>query len=499
MNVTTRGLNNFYEAYLRSEQETPKDVVLVKYMVCGEVVEVTAEQFYNDLRKVSSVMMKLGMAGKHVALIGKNTYDLFLNSCAVMNVGGVAVLLSRDYDSAEIKDCVTRTHTSFLLFDHDLEERVLAADFDENVVLVDMQKSEQPNVHSMHVEREGDLVPVVNNSGLDDLCMILFTSGTTGRSKAVMLDVRAMLINSYEDFIRNEYTSMLIVLPFHHVAGCMLAFQSLRRGVTVCIGEEPKYLFQCLQAMNPEGAFTVPSLCSVMEQRLRKAKPGMSPVGNALKMVMCGGAKFQPGLLKTFEEHGIHLWQTYGATESAGRGTYCLMNEKNLGVLGKNEPIVQVKIEKGELMMSGPTFMRGYYDDPEITAETLTDGWYHTGDACMLGEDGYLYLTGRIKNLIILSNGENVSPEEIEAKLSVCLNICEVVVCEEKDRIAAHIFPQYDENADEAARAEIQDSIRSYIKQYNKEVPTFKQIAFTHFTSEPFEKTSSGKIVRTMK
>ena len=164
--------------------------------------------------------------------------------------------------------------------------------------------------------------------------------------------------------------------------------------------------------------------------------------------------------------------------------------------IGKPPAQMQVKIVDGELFLRSESVMMGYYGDEEGTAQVLHDGWYATGDLCREDEDGYLYLTGRKKNLIILSNGENVSPEEIETKLYHCKEICEVMVGVEQDILMAAIYPEYPAQSDEDSRENIRKKIAQAVGQYNFHSPMYKQIQRIRFMEEPFAKTAVGKLIR---
>ena len=166
------------------------------------------------------------------------------------------------------------------------------------------------------------------------------------------------------------------------------------------------------------------------------------------------------------------------------------------GTIGKPPAQMQVKIVDGELYLRSESLMMGYYGDEEGTAQVIHDGWYATGDLCREDEEGYLYLTGRKKNLIILSNGENVSPEEIERKLYCCKEICEVMVGVENDMLMAAVYPEYPIQSGENNKGTVRKEIERAIEQYNDKAPMYKQIRQIRFMEEPFAKTAVGKLIR---
>lgn len=464
------------------------DRVMIKYMVKTEVVEVRAPQFFKDIRRRSSALGRLGLAGKHVGIIGKNSYDWIVSFCAVLHIGASAVLLSKDYSSEELGEAAEYADVNAVLYDREVEEIVQQA----------MLPAGSPRL-SMGLEHDIAWTEEEWNgyrACLDDLGCILFTSGTAAKSKAVMLSHRALIAGFCNDIIGHVFESHLAVLPFHHLAGFSPAINTLCLGRTLCIGEAFKHVYRYLEGMKADYMLVVPALLSVIVRRLKKSDAYGASLGWNLRLISCGGAKFEPENVQILVEHGITILQSYGASETGGVGFSWEMVPERPDTIGKPCLGLEAKIVDGELLMRSDSLMTGYYKDEAATKEVLRDGWYYTGDLCWQDAEGYLYLVGRKKSLIILSNGENVSPEEIECKLQTCEDICEVMVGEEKDFLSATFFPEYPPNCTDLEKHAIRERIRGAVQQYNSTAPTYKQVQFLHFREEPFDKTTSGKLIR---
>lgn len=293
-----------------------------------------------------------------------------------------------------------------------------------------------------------------------------------------------------------KYQALLAVLPFHHLAGFATVLNTLYLGAEVCLAGDMKYFYRYLKVMKPDYVSVVPSMLQVLARRVKNGGDNGKLLGWDLHYVNCGGAAFYPELLQIFLDRNIEVFQGYGASEAGGIGFLCKMDPAKPDTIGKPPRGLAVKIADHELLLKSESLMMGYYDDKESTEEVLSDGWYRTGDLCYCDEEGYIYLTGRKKNLIILSNGENVSPEEIETKLHACKEICEIVVEERQDQIAAVIFPDFPAQSNDKEKEEIRMRIRKAVEEYNQKAPLYKQVHKVLFRREPFGKTAGGKIIR---
>lgn len=468
------------------------DKVVVKYLKEGKVVEVLGQQFYQDVHKCASAICRLGLQGKHIGIMGNTSYDMCVNMCAVLYTGSVAVVFSKDYTFQELNEYGKIAEIDALIFEHSLEQVCLGAGLD--IRLIDNEESDKPGIVSLKKECEQDILDIVNDTHKGDMINILFTSGTTGKSKAVMHTNGSLIAGFFPSLFYDEFSSILVVFPFHHITGYGMCLTGLVQEKTVCIGDGPQKIYKYLQMLKPDCVFVVPALLQVICQKLSNST--QEELGWNLRLLICGGAAVSESLLEITLRTGITIRQMYGASENVGRGISCKVTSENLKALGEADPLMEVKLVDGELAIKGPAVCLGYYNNPEETADTFIDGWYYTGDMARVDENGLYYLTGRKKNLIILSNGENVSPEEIEQKLLNYEEIEEILVQEEKDSIGAVVYPKYPEFANHEQKLTCTNRIDKIIENYNSSVPTYKQIVFVTYTDEPLPKTASGKIIR---
>ena len=484
--VDGKKVRNMYEVLKELEKQSGHEVI-IKYMVGTEVVEITGTHFFADIRAHSRALLKRGLLGKHVGLIGGNHYEWMVSFCAIFQAGAVAVPLNRELSPEEIADSAEQVDLDAILYDREAEQAVWDAELPETLQRIPMTETAD--------EWEPGIEESVE-SGPEELCCIFFTSGTTARQKAVMLSQRAMITGVCCQMIVEGVQALLAVLPFHHLAGFNPALNALCLGKILCFADDLKYLYRYLEGMKPDYVLTVPSMLQSIARKLKKAGPNGCTLGWNLRVLACGGAKFQPEIGRILMEKNVKVLQSYGASEAGGLGFSWEMTPERPNTIGKPWGGLEAKIVDGELFLRSDSVMMGYYKDEEATREVLVDGWYATGDLCYQDRDGYFYLTGRKKLLIILSNGENVSPEEIETRLRACPDVREVLVGVEQNLIAATVFPNCPAGCTERERREIKRRIEQAVQQYNDRVPVYKQVQTLHFTEQPFAKTAMGKMIR---
>lgn len=352
-------------------------------------------------------------------------------------------------------------------------------------------------------------VPAWNAVTPDQLAAILYTSGTTGKSKGVMLSHGNLIDNTMcQEDESNPDEVLLTVLPIHHVY-CFTCdiLLSLRYGGTVCVNDSMLHIAQNLKLFEPTTILLVPMIAETIYKKIQAAAAATPDVpiamiaravyGKRIRGIYSGGAYLNPELAKAYIELGIPIAQGYGMTECSPRITTGLWEQECRGDVG---PIVNgctVKIVDGEIWAKSPSVMMGYYKNPEATAETLAeDGWLMTGDLGYVDERNRVFITGRKKNLIILSNGENVSPEELENKFAGLDWLGEVLVYAEEGMITAEIFP-HPEVCKDMDTEQIQALCREQIQKINKTVSGAKAIRRLRIRNVEFDKTTSKKIKRT--
>lgn len=449
------------------------DQPILRYLKNDTPTEMTALQFYGAVHRHAAVLRPF--RGKHIGIIGPNTPQWLMWFTGIFQAGAVAVLLSPDLDPEQLSQRSDQADLSCLVYHESLAQTVSQADLPFRTIPMDTQSTGSP-------APDFDPDP-------ESLACILFTSGTTAIPKAVMLSQKAMVAGVCHNVVGLPFQAQLTVLPLHHVAGFATVLNTWYLDRLVCLGQDMRYLFRYLQRLQPDYTLLVPSLLQTLVRKLRNGGPNGRDLGWDLHLIGCGGAKFQPEVIQILNDHGIRVLQSYGATELGGLGFDTEMTPNCAETIGKAPPQIQVKISDGELLLRCDSMMMGYYADPDATREVLIDGWYATGDLCRQDEAGYLYLQGRKRDLIILSGGENVSPEWIESRLLTCPYIQEVMVTGEDDLLTATIRPTDDTSS---TRQKIEEAL----DRYDRSVPTYHQIHRIHFTQTPFPRTPNGKLIR---
>lgn len=476
----------------------------------NEIVSRTYTQLKEDSEAFSRTLESLGQKGNHVAVIGKTSYEWLTAYFGTVNSGSVAVPLDVSLPADEVCELINRADVTVLVADdcrrdvQEMAEKVCPKLKD----IISMQKEQGGR-------RESD--KVLSFSGLleenrgsfqempdpDQLCTIMFTSGTTGKSKGVMLTHRNMAENATcLDMKIPEKTVLLSVLPIHH-AYClsMDILKGMSLGAVVCINDSLMRVAKNIKLFQPEMILMVPLMIETLARKLEDASlipPAIVKAkvfGKQLHTICSGGAYLNPDYIDLFKRYGITILQGYGMTECAPVISNNVSWNMKKESVGRLLPNCRAKTVDGELWVKGSSVMQGYYKMPDETKETLSDGWLKTGDLGYVDEDGFVFLTGRKKNLIITKNGENVSPEELENKLSESRLVQEVLVRERDGVIEAEIFPS-EEYVKKKHIKDIKSALQKLIDDYNQSAPLHKRIYRLKVREQEFEKTTSRKIKR---
>lgn len=455
--------------------------VLFSYMRRNAIEEVTFDTFYRDVCKTAACFEKRDVAGKYIVIDGKNEYEAIVAMCGAAFAGAIAAVLNFDLPEEEIEYALERMNPAMIVCDEDYFD-VVEGDVEKNGTdCVFLTESEDRESIRRWIAGEGGQYEAAKEQCPEDGALVLMTSGSTSRSKLVLLSHYG-----YMPTLEMYSQKSMLLFPLYHVAGTMMVVNAIAKGVNLCLSSLKNGLRDA-EWFRPEEVVAVPAFISLLVNRNRQ---GLFDMGG-LKYVTSAGAPQNPELTQYLNEQGIFSPSAYGATETSGPVSYSTESEYRFGSIGKAGPWNEVKFsEEGEILVKGKNVMLEYIGAPEETKEALEDGWYHTGDVGYMDEDGFIYITGRIKNIIILSNGENVSPEAIEASLSLCPDIKEVVVYGEDDVLESHIW------CGEEASEETKKQVERYIAKYNRSVPSYRTIRKVVFRERPFTKTATGKIKR---
>lgn len=548
---------------IRSSAElfSEEPAFLVKEVPAGEYVPITYRTLRSDIDCLGTYFAKAGLKGKKIAIIGENSYQWVVAYLAAVNGMSIAVPLDKELPSHEIHNLMVRAEVDAILFSAKAEDKTL--DALEGIDGVDLRirmngVSIDPDVKNWETVMEEGRNALLDGCRQyldveidpDAMCALLFTSGTTGNSKGVMLSHRNISANVYN---MSKYVKIrrpgvgLSVLPMHHTYELTChVFTGLYQGMAIAICQGLRYVQQNLKESKATVMVGVPAVFEMMHKkvwkqaestgsagkmtfmmnlarktrmfnnikRMRKVfEPIHSAIGNHMELFIAGGAAINPQVIRDYEALGIPMIQGYGMTENApiiavNRDYYSKAESVGPPMPGTEVRIFQPDEEGvGEIICKGPSVMLGYYKDPEATVEVLKDGWLYTGDFGRFDEEGFLYICGRKKNVIVTKNGKNIFPEEIEYLLLEQPYIEEVIVygvLEKKSGdtvVTAEVYPNFDaiheKFGKELSQEKIHDIIKENVEAVNDKMTNYKRVKRIKLREIEFEKTTTRKIKRT--
>ena len=453
----------------------------------GGVVEVPFRQYAADLRRFVAFLRSRtpNPLGQRVAILARNSYHYVMCMYGAVLAGAVAVPLNTGKNWDEIRYELDLVEPVCVLHDGEYMSRepALGQAYGDRLVPMDAFTAFEP---AMDITEVPDL---------SALAFIMFTSGTTGRSKGVMLCERNFFavmphhVRVGQRFcqLKNDpdlLVSHMTLLPMFHLGafGCLFTWAWM--GWAQNLGSLRSF-YKDLKRMPSQAMAAVPVLVQSIHHDLMTGK--QDKLGD-LWALNCMSAMFDPQTLMDLHDHGMVISQLYGSTETTGGGLINFAEDaKHIGSIGKDDGHCEIKLDNGELCMRGGDVMLGYYKDPEGTAEVVdAEGWFHTGDLARVDEDGYYFLTGRKKNVIILDSGENVSPEELEGLLEKCPAVKECLVKEKGKKICAVV----------CCKEADQQTVRDFITETNRTLPLYKRMSAVEFSAQPLPRNAMGKLMR---
>ena len=525
----------------------------------GKFRTITHKEFRENINALGTTLIQMGLKDKRIALISENRYEWELSYLAVASGVGVIVPLDKALPDNELESLILRSQVEAIIYSskYDVIMNTLREKKNTNLkyfISMDLEENTQGiYAEKALVEKGKKLLADGNKTYIDakidseKMGIMLFTSGTTAMSKAVMLSHKNLVTNVMDIIQRFDLTDedrFLSFLPLHHVFECTVGFlYPISIGGSIAFCEGVKHMAENIKEFEITAMISVPAVFDIIYRKVMKTiekkgklanlekgkkvsqfllkmkidlrkqlfKEVHESLGPKLKLVVTGGAALDPETEKGFNDLGFDVEQGYGLTETAPVIAAETPKCRRLGSIGKKFPSVEVKIDDpdeegiGELMAKGPSIMLGYYENEEATKSALeSDGWFHTGDLARIDKDGFIYISGRKKSVIVLNNGKNVFPEEIETLLNKVEGIKETFVFEKKEddgdvKVCVEIV--YDkELIKELYNIEGEENIKEFlwdkVKEVNKLMPKYKYVREMVITEEPLIKTTTLKIKR---
>ena len=520
----------------------------------GKYREITYKEYKSDVDALGTALISLGLKGKNIAVIGENRYEWAVSYLAVLNGTGKIVPLDKELPEAEIESLITRAEVSAIIYSNKKSEQIKnikeRIDFVKYYISMD---DEGENHYKDLVKKGKALVDGGDRTFLDakinnkEASIILFTSGTTEQSKAVLLshwNIAYDMKCACKSIIVNPEDRFFSVLPLHHTYECTAGFLiPLYRGASVAYCEGLRHISTNIKEAKPTMLLAVPALFENMYKKVwegieKKNKTGLikfmlkvsdflmaigidvkkklfkqihDNFGGRLRIGIVGAAAMDKDVIKGFRRLGIHMIQGYGLTECSPLAALNRDVYYNDASAGREVPGIELKIDQpndegvGEICVKGDNVMLGYYNNEEATSKALRDGWLHTGDLGYFDNDGFLFITGRMKNVLITKNGKNIYPEEVESILNQSAIIKESMIYQTANKegddtfIAAIIVPEFDvikEKYGEISAEDIKEKIWEEVKLTNSKLVSYKHVKQIKIRETEFEKTTTLKIKR---
>lgn len=512
---------------------------------------ITYREFGEQINSFGSALINRGLKNKHIAVISPNRYEWALTYYAVLNGTGILVPLDKGLPDSEIESLLQRSHSNAVIFDKKYEE-----------IMEQIKENKTTSVTEFICMDENDTFPSINelltegkellNQGYrefldakineEEMSIILFTSGTTSASKAVMLSHKNIAsnlyaLNSAEKIYDTDVN--LAFLPFHHTFGSTGLLFFLSNGATNVFCDGIRHIQSNLKEYKVTTFVCVPLLLEAMYKKIMKEiekqgkeklikriipitnfllklkidirrkvfKDIINSLGGNIRFIVSGASGIDKKVAKGFNDFGILTVQGYGLTETSPVLSAENENCIRYGSIGYPMANVEIKIDNpneegiGEIIAKGPNVMLGYYENEEATNEVIVDGWFHTGDLAYRDKDGYIFIAGRKKNVIVLKNGKNIYPEELEILINDLPYVEESMVFgmpKEDDLVvsAKIVYNKEFKEKNNYTEEELREKIWQDIKEINKELPTYQHIKNIIVTDEPMIKTTTAKVKR---
>lgn len=539
--------NNIREMIMDSVNKFPNNKAFILKDKDGNLYDKTYTDFLIDVKNFATGLYDLGLAEKRIAIIGKNSYIWALSYVTCLMGGMISVPLDKDLEFGELEESLIRSKADAVIFDEKRTE--FMEKIKENgktnlkcfISEFDVEKIEKAGENLIKAgSKQFDNIEIDS----DKMSILLFTSGTTSKSKAVMLSQRNIVSNissmhATEDFRENDVS--LALLPFHHTFGSTGMLVLISSGGTTTFPDGLRYIAQNFKEYKVSFFIGVPLLIETIYKKMQKEiekqgktklvyiarkvtnfldkigihvkrkvfKPILDNLGGELRFIVSGAASLDKKVSEFFNEIGVLTVQGYGLTEASP--VIAAENCKYIKYGSIGFPLKNIELEIvdkdeqgiGEIRVKGPNIMLGYYENQEATDAVFKDGWFYTGDYGYIDPEGFVFITGRKKNMIVLKNGKKIFPEEVEELVNKIDLVKESMVfgMPKGDDVVVSVKVQYDEEIAKEKYAnksfeELEKIVWDKIKEINKTLPTYKYVKNLLMTKDDFIKTTTAKIKR---
>lgn len=450
----------------------------------------TYSEVDNDVSVFRGILKHNGVnPGDNVGVIVANSYPFVKAYLGAQTYGCCTLLIPTHVDADTLENYIDKFKLKVLVYDESQEDKInTVRDRKQSFPMIDVNISGDDTEDMVFPDTESEST-------------IIFTGGTSGKNKGAVLSHRAVMTGvkngcyGFDEIFHQRY---LLVLPLTHVFGLIRnLLNPLYTGSHIYICRNPKDMFRVMGAFNPTMLVLVPALAEMALTLTKQFKRTMW--GNSLKYIICGASAVPAHLIYEYKEYGVNLFQGYGLTESANLVSGNPENIDKPASVGPPYPGQELKVVDGELWLKGRNMMTEYYDEPIENKAAYTDGWFRTGDLVRFDEDGFMYITGRKKNVIVLSTGENISPEDLENEFCKFDIIQDAMiyddVVEGMQILVLEVYPRPMEKA-KIKDVDANEYIMSELKKINAALPTFQRVSKIIIRDEDFERTPAMKKVR---
>jgi len=537
---------------LKMATEEAGDKIAFKYKYNDKIIEVTYKEFEQDTEELGTALASIGVADKHIAIIGENSYKWLVTYLTVLKSNGVFVPIDKELPLKDVINTLKHSESEVLFYSKKYEEWIedikkenpnikFFIGLDQEKQIDNILSFDELKKTGKSVLEQGSTIYTDIQNDENKLKLLVYTSGTTGLPKGVMLTEHNLISVVYYGLqVADIGEVCLSVLPYHHtyeaVAGILV---ELHKHSCICINDSLKNVLKNILLFKPDFIYLVPAFTEVFYKNiwnnakkvgkdkllrkiipisniLRKVGIDLRPklfksihdgLGGNLKEIICGGAPIRPEIGKFFNDIGITLLNGYGITECSPLVSVNRFQFNDSSTVGIVLPCCEIKFENvneegdGEICVKGDIVMQGYYKEKEKTDKVLKDGWFNTEDYGHINKKGQLVINGRKKNLIVLNNGKNVYPEEIENYILSIAYVKEVIVKSQRNEIGqevslvAEVFLN-EEVINDMNVENIEELLKKDISTVCKDLPLYKHISGIEIRKNEFEKTTTNKIKR---